>query len=225
MHAKGLCQAMDLSHSKPKQKGGKKTGQPMASRPASPPARRSGRVPALPYLPPGAAQASRALIGISTHSDLHQHLRATHKPMCEKFVALPAASLAPESSADHFIISPIEKMPFPDERFDFVICNAVLHFAPDEDRFLAMVRELARVLRRGGTFFARLMSTTGVESLLHPLGGRRYLLPGGQLVFLVDEALLLNLTTNVFHGQLIDPLKSTVVHNQRTMTTWILRRN
>lgn len=135
-----------------------------------------------------------------------------------------AASLAPQLPAENFAVAPAESLPHSDAQFDFVICNALLHFARDEDHFHAMVGELARVLKPAGIFFARLMSTHGVETIVQPLGGRRYRLPGGQPVFLVDEELIMNLTRDVFHGRLIDPLKSTLVHNQRTMTTWVLMR-
>jgi hypothetical protein len=39
----------------------------------------------------------------------------------------------------------------------------------------------------------------------------------------VDEPLLLALTAEL-GGQLMDPLKTTVVQNQRCMTTWVVRK-
>lgn len=42
--------------------------------------------------------------------------------------------------------------------------------------------------------------------------------------YLVDEALLVKLTGEL-GGQLIDPLKTTIVQNQRCMTTWVVRKN
>ena len=135
-----------------------------------------------------------------------------------------AAQLAPGLPAENFVQAPAEQMPLGDAQFDFIICNALLHFARDRGHFAAMLHELARVLRPGGIFFARLMSTVGIESLVRPLGEGRFALPGGQSVFLVDEPMLLEATAKPFHGRLLDPLKSTVVHGQRTMTTWVLRR-
>jgi hypothetical protein len=49
-------------------------------------------------------------------------------------------------------------------------------------------------------------------------------LPDGSERYLVDEALLLRFTAEL-GGQLADPLKTTVVQNQRCMTTWIVRKN
>ncbi len=139
-------------------------------------------------------------------------------------VDIMAANLAPKLPAGQFIATPIESLPFRDGRFDYVICNAVLHFAHGEDHFHSMLAEMARVLRPGGIFFARLMSTVGVESIVYSLGKRRYQLPDGQPVFLVDEPYLLAATQNTFRGTLADPLKSTVVHGKRTMTTWVVKK-
>ena len=54
--------------------------------------------------------------------------------------------------------------------------------------------------------------------------GRRFLLPDGSERYLVDEALLVQLTAEL-GGNLLDPLKTTVVQNQRCMTTWVVRKN
>jgi tellurite methyltransferase len=56
------------------------------------------------------------------------------------------------------------------------------------------------------------------------VAGRRFRLPDGSERYLVDEALLLVLTQEL-GGQMGDPLKTTVVQNQRCMTTWIVRKN
>ena len=53
--------------------------------------------------------------------------------------------------------------------------------------------------------------------------GRRYHLPDGSDRYLVDEAMLLALT-NQLNGELLDPIKTTVVQNQRSMTTWVMRK-
>jgi hypothetical protein len=49
-------------------------------------------------------------------------------------------------------------------------------------------------------------------------------LPDGSERYLVDETLLLRLTAEL-GGQPADPLKTTIVQNQRCMTTWILHKN
>ena len=52
---------------------------------------------------------------------------------------------------------------------------------------------------------------------------RRFLAPDGTERYCVDEAFLMNLTAKL-GGQLVDPIKTTVVQNQRCMTTWVLRK-
>jgi SAM-dependent methyltransferase len=132
-----------------------------------------------------------------------------------------AGLLAPSLGGDHFRVDPLETMSFPDGMADVVISSAVLHFARDEDHFLAMLRGCWRVLKPGGLFFCRLASSIGMETQVRNTGGRRYRLPDGSERFLVDEGMLMRLTEEL-GGRLADPLKTTVVQNQRSMTTWVL---
>lgn len=128
------------------------------------------------------------------------------------------------SRSENFRVEPIEETSFPAEFADVVLSSAVLHFARDDDRFLAMLRGAWRVLKPKGIFFCRLASSIGIENQVKPIAGRRYLLPDGSERYLVDEALLVRLTDEL-GGHMIDPLKTTVVQNQRSMTTWVLRKN
>jgi len=68
----------------------------------------------------------------------------------------------------------------------------------------------------------RLATTVG-QPHLRPLGGGRYVMPDGTTRFLVDHEQLLNVTKGL-GGSLLDPLKSTVVHEQRSMGTWVVRK-
>jgi hypothetical protein len=56
------------------------------------------------------------------------------------------------------------------------------------------------------------------------IAGRRFLLPDGSERYLVDEALLAE-AANDLGGRSIDPLKTTVVQNERCMTTWVMRKH
>ena len=134
-----------------------------------------------------------------------------------------ASTLAPRLPAENFRIEPIEAMTFPDALADVVISSAVLHFARDDEHFRAMLEGTWRVLRPGGLFFCRLASTIGMEQRMHRVTGRRFMLPDGTERYLVDEALLLERTARL-GGELVDPLKTTVVQDQRCMTTWVLRK-
>jgi ubiquinone/menaquinone biosynthesis C-methylase UbiE len=115
-------------------------------------------------------------------------------------------------------------MSFENESFDVVISSAVLHFARDEEHWDAMLREMWRVLRRGGLFFARLATDLGHETRVRPLGNRRFIMPDGDERFLVDEEYIMDATRRV-RGTLVDPLKTSVVQNMRSMMTWVARRD
>jgi hypothetical protein len=80
-----------------------------------------------------------------------------------------------------------------------------------------------RLVRPGGILFARLASSIGIEKLVQPLGQGRFLLPDGSERYLVNEARLLRLTSDL-QAELLDPIKTTIVQSQRAMTTWVLRR-
>lgn len=134
-----------------------------------------------------------------------------------------AAELSRPSDASHFRVEPLETLSFDTAMFDVVLCSAVLHFARDDNHFNAMMREMWRVLRPGGMFFARLASTIGMESQVRRLSGRTFALPDGSERYLVDEGQLVSLMTTL-GGALLDPLKTTVVQDQRAMTTWVVRR-
>jgi len=135
-----------------------------------------------------------------------------------------AASLAPDLPSSNFHVEAIEAMSFPDEFADVVVSSAVLHFAPDDGQFEAALRGSWRVLKPGGLFFCRLASSIGMERQVIRVAGRRYQLPDGSERYLVDEPLLLRLTKEL-GGELADPLKTTVVQNQRCMTTWVVRKS
>jgi SAM-dependent methyltransferase len=134
-----------------------------------------------------------------------------------------AHALAPHLPAENFRREPVERMSFESESFDAVLSSAVLHFARDEAHWLAMTREMWRVLKPGGIFFARLASTAGVEDEVQHLGGRRYRLPGGVEWLLSDERMLREMTDSL-RGELLDPLKTVVVHGARSMSVWCLHK-
>jgi len=134
-----------------------------------------------------------------------------------------AAQLAPRLPADAFQVAPLERHTESDESADVVIVSAVLHFAHGHEHFDAMLAGAWRVVAPGGLFFARLASSIGIEHQVQPIGGGRYRLPDGSDRYLVDEARLMAATARL-GGQLLDPLKTTVVQGQRAMTTWVLHK-
>src|SRR5476651_1764495 len=133
-----------------------------------------------------------------------------------------AAQLAPDLPRDNFQTGELDCLPWADASVNAVICSAVLHFSSDLAHFERMCAEMWRVLAPDGMFFARLASNIGIEDLVGA-ARRRVRLPDGSERFVVDEALLLD-TTKRLGGQLLDPIKTTNVQQQRCMTTWCVRK-
>jgi tellurite methyltransferase len=135
-----------------------------------------------------------------------------------------ASTLAPALPPENFHVEPVEHSTFPDAFADVVLSSAVLHFARDDEQFLAMAGEMWRLLKPGGMLWCRLASTIGIEGRVRPIRGRWCLLPDGSERYLVDESMLVDLTRTL-GGALLDPIKTTVVQDQRSMTTWVLKKS
>jgi SAM-dependent methyltransferase len=133
-----------------------------------------------------------------------------------------ARQLAASLPASNFRTEAVEHLSFDDGCADVVISSAVLHFARDDAHFESMLLGSWRMLKPGGLFFCRLASSIGIEDQVEQIEGRRYKLPDGSNRYLVDEGMLHSFTERL--GDLVDPLKTTVVQNQRSMTTWVVRR-
>jgi tellurite methyltransferase len=134
-----------------------------------------------------------------------------------------ARRFAPALPASNFRAEPVEQMSFDDGCADVVVSNSVLHFARDDAHFEAMLQGSWRVLKPGGLFFCRLASTIGMESQFTHIRERRFQSPDGAERYLVDAALFGSVAERL-GGELAEPLKTTVVQNQRSMTTWVLRK-
>jgi tellurite methyltransferase len=133
-----------------------------------------------------------------------------------------AADLAPTLPLENFQVGEIADLPWGERTMDAVVCSAVLHFAADVGHFDRMVDEMWRVIAPGGLLFARLASNIGMEAVVGA-AGRWSHLPDGSDRFIVDEDMLLERTRRL-GGQLLDPLKTTNVQQQRCMTTWCLAK-
>ncbi len=134
-----------------------------------------------------------------------------------------AKKFAPSLPDSNFRVEPVEQMTFDDACADVVISNTVLHFAKDDAQFEAMLAGSWRVLKPGGLFFCRIGSTIGMETQVERIAGRRFRSPDGSERYLADVEFLLALT-ELLGGEMVETLKTTVVHNQRAMTTWVLRK-
>ncbi|NEM97539.1 class I SAM-dependent methyltransferase [Pontibacter burrus] len=134
-----------------------------------------------------------------------------------------AKELAPTLPARNFIVADLENLTFENAAFDVVICSAVLHFARSEEHFRTIVTELWRVLKPGGMLFCRFSTTIGLEGKLQQIEGRFHKMAHGPVWFLADEGILVELEKQL-GAERLDPLKTTIVEQDRSMTTWVLRK-
>jgi tellurite methyltransferase len=137
-----------------------------------------------------------------------------------------ADELAPGAAREpaRYRVETLEQGTFDAASMDVVICNAVLHFAQDRQRFEAMLAGAWRPLRPGGTFFCRLASSIGIEERVIARGDGRFALPDGSERYLVNDQRLLAWTARC-GGRLLDPIKTTNVQGLRCMTTWVLTKD
>ena len=138
--------------------------------------------------------------------------------------ALNEAAVRTGINPEKLTVAPLENLPYSSEKFDFVICSAVLHFAKSTDHFLTMVSELARVLKPNGILFVRMTSDFGLPKNYTSLGQGRYLLADGSERFLLTQELFAKIKSE-FNLHQIELLKSTLVENLRSMSTLVLRKS
>lgn len=127
----------------------------------------------------------------------------------------------PDLPADSFQAVPVEALPFPDAHFDHVICSAVLHFARDPEHFEAMFAELVRVLKPGGSLFARVATDVGLADKMMPLGHGRFTMPDGSDRFLLTRAML-EAQLKQHRLRLLEPFKTVLVDELRSMAVLVI---
>ncbi len=98
-----------------------------------------------------------------------------------------------------------------EERYDAVLCVAVLHFAPDQATFHAWADACWDRLKPGGIFLARLST--------------RIALPDVAAHFAYRPTLAdIEVCEKRWQASRLDPLKTTLVEDRRVMSTWTLRK-
>ncbi|AHM61435.1 methyltransferase family protein [Flammeovirgaceae bacterium 311] len=135
-----------------------------------------------------------------------------------------ARSLQKDYPQERFDVTGVEEMHYPPGAFDGIISSAVLHFAESEKHFREMWAEMYRVLKPGGVLFIRTATLLGMRpDELQPIGEGRYLLPDGSYRFLLSATLLADLLKK-HPMQWLEPLKSVLVANQRSMGVLVLKK-
>ncbi|RAU83377.1 class I SAM-dependent methyltransferase [Pontibacter arcticus] len=123
----------------------------------------------------------------------------------------------------NFVVADLAALPFDTNFFDVIVCSAVLHFSRSEVHFRSMVQEMWRTLKPGGMLFCRFSTTIGMQGKLQPINNGFYQMPHGQVWFLVDKTLLLQLEKEL-RASRAEPLKTVLIEHDRSMTTWVLRK-
>jgi ubiquinone/menaquinone biosynthesis C-methylase UbiE len=125
--------------------------------------------------------------------------------------------------ADRFQAGSVESLPFANSFFDHIICSAVLHFAESNQQFNAMLSEMTRVLKPGGSLFIRMTSDIGIENKVIEVSDGVYKIPDGSTRFLLTKSMLNKLLIQ-YHLILIEPLKTVNVEDTRCMTTLLMQK-
>ena len=136
----------------------------------------------------------------------------------EKFLAFAKAEY-PEY-AKNFSVGSLDKLPYDENRFDHILCCAVLHFAQSETHFTAMFSELVRVLKPNGSLLIRMASNIGLDGNAPEI---TYKENGQKGTYYLTRERIGNLVTE-FEVKLIEPVKTTNVQDERAMTTLVLEK-
>ncbi|NOY48087.1 MAG: class I SAM-dependent methyltransferase [Chlorobi bacterium] len=124
---------------------------------------------------------------------------------------------------ENFTVNSVENLPFENESFHHILCNAVLHFAENEAHFYNMFSELVRVLKPNGSLFIRTASDIGIEDKVLHLTSGVYTLPDKTERFLLTKSLLDKITKK-YYLSFLEPLKTVNVNDKRSMTTLVLQK-
>jgi tellurite methyltransferase len=126
--------------------------------------------------------------------------------------------------ADRFQVCPVEHLPFNNNFFDHVISSAVLHFADSISQLKAMMTEMVRVLKSGGSLFIRMTSDIGIEKNVSLIKDGVYLVPDGSTRFLLTRSLLADIHQQ-YPLSFAEPFKTVNVDDMRCMSTLVFQKN
>ncbi len=142
----------------------------------------------------------------------------------EKAVNLVHDKLAQQGKdCENFILGNLEELPYKNNHFDIVICNAVLHFAQSPQHFHEMFAQLIRVLKPEGILFIRMTSDIGIADQLDTGNNGVHLLPDGSQRFLLTRDLLSSLV-RTHQLKFVEKLKTVNVNDIRCMSTLVLTK-
>lgn len=108
-------------------------------------------------------------------------------------------------------------------QFDFIICNAVLHFCESHEQFNQAIEKLISLLKNAGVLFIRMTSDIGIATQ-EKLNGDLYKLKDGSTRYLVSRSQITAICTK-YNLDLVEPVKTTLVEDLRAMSTIVLQNN
>jgi len=124
--------------------------------------------------------------------------------------------------SEEFIVCAIEDYKT-EENFDFIICNAVLHFAESHHQFQCMMAALANLLTETGVLFIRMTSDFATSmAFVSDENGRADLPDGTNRYLMTKSELVKAMNENKLH--FVEPLKTINVDDQRCMSTLVLSK-
>ncbi len=110
----------------------------------------------------------------------------------------------------------------PKHTFDYIICNAVLHFAQNHAHFQTLFERLVSFLEKDGILFIRMTSNHGMTDLGKSVDGV-YELSDQSTRYLITREQLSQLCET--HNLVLEaPFKSVLVENWRSMATIVVRK-
>lgn len=133
---------------------------------------------------------------------------------------LENAKLMYPKSANNFQVGNLDALPYDENKFDHIICSAVLHFAESEKHFFMMFSELLRVLKPQGTLLIRMGSDIGLDGNVPYLKESQTNRAG---TFFITREHIKNIREN-YNIELIELVKTTNVEDKRAMTTLVMRK-
>ncbi len=124
-----------------------------------------------------------------------------------------------ETSNSHFRIGDFRTIES-NQKFNFIICSRVLHFAESNEEFLNMWLKLKSLLMGGGLIYATLDSA--VDNMIgNEEGGGMFSFPDSKIRFALTKELYSEMKKGF---EEIEPLRTLVHHNERAQSFICLKK-
>lgn len=135
--------------------------------------------------------------------------------------AIDLLKVSHSSNPDNFTHTDIESFT-PSEKYDGIICNAVLHFAKGHEHFDLLFEKLISYLNPNSLLFIRMTSDIGIEDSLRNGSNGVFVIPDGSTRYLITKSKIDRLLKK-YNLKLIEQVKTVNVDNKRCMTTLVIR--